>query len=188
MLADWTHKMKKAKKSDTIRFPEGLRKAPCQAKSPTAMHFAAQRKTAYWKDHWGYVDEIAENIRIMMHLSPVTRERDTPIASCKRSKPDGKGIHTLGLKKGRPPGHMADEHSRMDLTQYATAKAGIIMVNINPAYRTHELEYSLRQSEAQVLLLMDGSRARITSRCSMRYALRPKPANLGRSTPRSCPS
>ena len=32
------------------------------------------------------------------------------------------------------------------LTQYATAKAGVILVNINPAYRVHELEYALAQS------------------------------------------
>ena len=32
------------------------------------------------------------------------------------------------------------------LVQYATAKAGVVLVNINPAYRTHELEYALGQS------------------------------------------
>jgi fatty-acyl-CoA synthase len=32
------------------------------------------------------------------------------------------------------------------LVQYATAKIGVILVNVNPAYRTHELEYALRQS------------------------------------------
>ena len=32
------------------------------------------------------------------------------------------------------------------LVQYATAKAGIVLVNVNPAYRTSELEYALNQS------------------------------------------
>ena len=38
------------------------------------------------------------------------------------------------------------------LTQYATAKAGIILVNVNPAYRTSELEYALRQSGCRMLV------------------------------------
>ena len=38
------------------------------------------------------------------------------------------------------------------LVQYATAKAGIVLVNINPAYRTSELEYALRQSGCRALI------------------------------------
>jgi fatty-acyl-CoA synthase len=38
------------------------------------------------------------------------------------------------------------------LVQYATAKAGIILVNINPAYRSHELSYALRQSGVRLLI------------------------------------
>src|SRR5580704_12378644 len=38
------------------------------------------------------------------------------------------------------------------LMQYATAKAGVILVNINPAYRSHELGYVLRQSGVRMLV------------------------------------
>jgi fatty-acyl-CoA synthase len=38
------------------------------------------------------------------------------------------------------------------LVQYATAKLGVILVNINPAYRTSELEYALRQSGCRMLI------------------------------------
>src|SRR5262249_31873920 len=38
------------------------------------------------------------------------------------------------------------------LVQYATAKLGVILVNINPAYRTSELEYALRQSGCRMLV------------------------------------
>src|SRR5206468_11883533 len=38
------------------------------------------------------------------------------------------------------------------LLQYATAKAGVVLVNINPAYRSHELGYVLRQSGARMLV------------------------------------
>ena len=66
-----------------------------------------------------------------------------------------KGFIALGLKKGDRLAIWATNIAEWIITQFATAKAGIIMVNINPAYRTHELEYALRQSEAQTLLLMD---------------------------------
>ena len=44
--------------------------------------------------------------------------------------------------------------------QYATAKAGVILVNINPAYRTTELEYALRQSGCRMLVAARRSRPR----------------------------
>ncbi len=42
------------------------------------------------------------------------------------------------------------------LTQFATAKIGAIMVNINPAYRTYEFDYAMKQSEVQTLLIQGG--------------------------------
>lgn len=66
-----------------------------------------------------------------------------------------KGFISLGLKKGDRLAIWATNIAEWIITQFATASAGIIMVNINPAYRTHELEYALRQSEAQALLIMD---------------------------------
>ena len=66
-----------------------------------------------------------------------------------------KGFIGLGLKKGDRLAIWATNIAEWIITQFATAKAGIILVNINPAYRTHELEYALRQSESQCLLLMD---------------------------------
>jgi fatty-acyl-CoA synthase len=66
-----------------------------------------------------------------------------------------KGFMALGLKKGDRLAIWATNISEWIISQFATAKAGIVMVNINPAYRTHELEYALRQSETQALLLLD---------------------------------
>jgi fatty-acyl-CoA synthase len=66
-----------------------------------------------------------------------------------------KGFMGLGLKKGDRLAIWATNIAEWVITQFATAKAGIVLVNINPAYRTHELEYALRQSETQALLLMD---------------------------------
>ena len=42
--------------------------------------------------------------------------------------------------------------------QYATAKLGAILVNINPAYRVHELEYVLKQAGMRTLVAAPSSR------------------------------
>jgi fatty-acyl-CoA synthase len=57
----------------------------------------------------------------------------------------------LGLDKGDRVGVWAPNCFEWTLVQYATAKAGVILVNVNPAYRTSELEYALSQSGCRVL-------------------------------------
>ena len=47
------------------------------------------------------------------------------------------GLLTLGLEPGDRIGIWSPNNSEWVLTQFATAKAGLILVNINPAYRTH---------------------------------------------------
>jgi fatty-acyl-CoA synthase len=56
------------------------------------------------------------------------------------------GMIAAGLGKGDRAGVWSPNRAEWVLTQYATAKAGVILVNINPAYRVHELEYALAQS------------------------------------------
>ena len=51
-----------------------------------------------------------------------------------------------GVGKGDRVGIWAPNCAEWTLVQYATAKIGAILVNINPAYRTHELEYVLNQA------------------------------------------
>ncbi len=63
-----------------------------------------------------------------------------------------RGLIALGLEKGDRVGVWAPNRYEWALVQYATAKAGVILVNVNPAYRTSELEYALRQSGCRVLL------------------------------------
>jgi fatty-acyl-CoA synthase len=64
-----------------------------------------------------------------------------------------RGLMALGLVKGDRIGIWAPNHAEWVLTQLATAKIGAILVNINPAYRAHELEYALRQSGCAALVL-----------------------------------
>jgi fatty-acyl-CoA synthase len=53
------------------------------------------------------------------------------------------GLHRLGLRKGDRVGIWSPNRPEWVLTQFATARLGLIMVNINPAYRLAELEYAL---------------------------------------------
>ena len=62
------------------------------------------------------------------------------------------GLLELGVKVGDRVGIWAPNCAEWMITQYATAKIGAILVNINPAYRTHELEYVLQQSGISVLV------------------------------------
>src|SRR5687767_8895712 len=57
-----------------------------------------------------------------------------------------------GIEPGDRLGIWSPNRAEWVLVQYATAKAGIVLVNINPAYRTSELEYALRQSGCRALI------------------------------------
>ncbi|MFB7600200.1 AMP-binding protein [Streptomyces sp. NPDC056160] len=56
-----------------------------------------------------------------------------------------------GVAKGDRVGIWAVNCAEWILVQYATARVGAIMVNINPAYRTHEVEYVLKQAGVRLL-------------------------------------
>jgi fatty-acyl-CoA synthase len=62
------------------------------------------------------------------------------------------GLITAGLLAGDRVGIWAPNCAEWVQLQYATAKAGIILVNINPAYRGHELGFALRQSGVRLLV------------------------------------
>jgi fatty-acyl-CoA synthase len=62
-----------------------------------------------------------------------------------------RALIAAGLDVGDRVGVWSPNCVEWALVQYATAKAGIVLVNINPAYRTHELQYALAQSGARAL-------------------------------------
>ena len=66
-----------------------------------------------------------------------------------------RGLMALGVRKGDRVGIWAMNYAEWIVVQFATARIGAIMVNINPAYRTYELEYVLKQAEIQTLILQD---------------------------------
>ena len=57
-----------------------------------------------------------------------------------------------GIGKGDRVGIWAPNCAEWVFVQYATARIGAILVNVNPAYRTHELEFALRQSGVRLLV------------------------------------
>src|SRR3954468_14125757 len=63
-----------------------------------------------------------------------------------------RALIAAGLEAGDRVGIWSPNCAEWALVQYATAKAGIILVNINPAYRTSELEFVLRQSGCRMLV------------------------------------
>jgi fatty-acyl-CoA synthase len=63
-----------------------------------------------------------------------------------------RALMAAGLEKGDRLALWSPNRFEWVLTQYATAKAGVILVNVNPAYRASELEYVLRQSGARMLV------------------------------------
>ena len=62
-----------------------------------------------------------------------------------------KGLIALGIKRGERVGVWSPNCYQWTLLQYATAKIGVILVNINPAYRTSELIYVINQSGLSVM-------------------------------------
>src|ERR671939_1175703 len=64
-----------------------------------------------------------------------------------------RGLMARGVEKGDRVGIWAPNRYEWVVVQYATAAIGAILVNINPAYKTAELEYALNQSGTSLLIL-----------------------------------
>jgi fatty-acyl-CoA synthase len=62
------------------------------------------------------------------------------------------GLLALGLQPGDRVGIWSPNNAEWVVTQFATAKAGMILVNINPAYRLSELEYALNKVGCRALI------------------------------------
>jgi len=65
------------------------------------------------------------------------------------------GLVALGLKPGERVGIWSPNNSEWVITQFATAKAGLVLVNINPAYRLAEVEYALNKVGCKALITAD---------------------------------
>jgi len=69
-----------------------------------------------------------------------------------------RGLLRLGIQKGARVGIWCTNYAEWLMTQFAAAKIGAILVNLNPAYGTVEFEHALQQSGCSTLLLTRGFR------------------------------
>src|SRR5262249_45457711 len=70
-----------------------------------------------------------------------------------------RALLALGVQRGEAVGVWATNWPQWVVTQFAAADAGAVLVNINPAYRAHELQYVLNQADITTLLLTDRFKA-----------------------------
>jgi fatty-acyl-CoA synthase len=86
------------------------------------------------------------------------------------------GLLAAGIAVGDRVGIWAPNCAEWTITQYATAKIGAILVNINPAYRTSELEFVLNQSGTR--LLVAAQKLKTSDYAAMIEQVRPRVAGL----------
>lgn len=87
-----------------------------------------------------------------------TGERWNFISLRKKINDLATGLLALGLEKGDRVAIWAPNCSEWILTQYATACAGLIMVNINPSFKQLELEYVLKKVNCKAIILSENFR------------------------------
>jgi len=82
------------------------------------------------------------------------------------------GLLALGLERGDRIGIWSPNNAEWVVTQFATAKAGLILVNINPAYRLSELEYAVNKVGCKALITAAAFKS--SDYISMLYQLAPE--------------
>lgn len=83
-----------------------------------------------------------------------------------------KAFMAIGIKKGDRVGIWSPNCAEWLITQISTSKIGVILVNINPAYRLQELEYALHQSGCRAIVIAD--KFKTSDYTEMIYALVPE--------------
>ena len=98
------------------------------------------------------------------------------------------GLLAIGLVPGDRVGIWSPNRNEWVVAQFATAKVGIILVNINPSYRADELSYALNTVEMKALVLAQGFKQ--SDYLGMMYALAPelKSAKPGQLHAKQLPS
>ena len=101
-----------------------------------------------------YLDEVARRDGTREALVIPHQQVRWTYAELKRRSDDfAAGLLSLGLEPGNRVGIWAPNCAEWVVAQFATAKAGLILVNINPAYRTSELEHVLRAVECRAIIM-----------------------------------
>ena len=99
--------------------------------------------------------------RLGERLAVVDREQDVRLTwteYAQQAMRTAAGLRSLGLRPGDRVGVWATNCVEWVLLQFGCALAGMVLVNINPAYRSHELSFVLRKSGIKALFLRDHDR------------------------------
>ncbi|MFY7065848.1 AMP-binding protein [Nocardiopsis changdeensis] len=70
-----------------------------------------------------------------------------------------RGLLARGVARGDRVGIWSPNNAEWVLTQYATARIGAVLTNVNPAYRSHELDYVVRQSGMRLMVAATAHRS-----------------------------
>ena len=127
--------------------------------SPDAVHRAVDESTLPWVDGLTIGAVLRETARrhphddayVFCHLD----QRQTWSEVDDEVDRVARGLLALGLRPGDHFGVWATNVPQWVLLQFATARIGVVLVTINPAYRGSELTYALRQSDLRGLALID---------------------------------
>ncbi|MGH9335660.1 MAG: AMP-binding protein, partial [Vicinamibacteria bacterium] len=111
-------------------------------------------------------ETIGENLRRTVERFPENealvvrsqRYRATYLELWESTTELARALMARGIRKGDRVGIWSPNRFEWVVTQYATARIGAILVNVNPAYKARELEYALNQSGMRMLLLARGFR------------------------------
>jgi fatty-acyl-CoA synthase len=98
------------------------------------------------------VERYADNEALIVYHQNIRwtyRQLKKQVDECARA------LMSIGLKKGERIGIWSPNRYEWAVTQFATAKMGAVLVNINPSYRLHELEYALKQSGCSMIVIAD---------------------------------
>ncbi|WP_323845119.1 AMP-binding protein [Microbulbifer magnicolonia] len=92
-----------------------------------------------------------------------------------------RALLAIGIDKGDRVGIWSPNCAEWTTLQFATAKIGAILVNINPSYRLHELEYALNHSQTRMLVIAE--RFKSSDYTRMLYELAPELKSSAREKP-----
>src|SRR5262245_2576440 len=115
---------------------------------------AAKRSGRCWTSSWPNMARVRRSYRVIRRSVGRTSslQLHAEVERCAR------GLLALGVARGHRVGIWSPNNVEWVVVQFATAKVGAVLVNINPSYRRHELEYALRQSGCSVVILAPGFR------------------------------
>jgi fatty-acyl-CoA synthase len=123
---------------------------PAYAHGPSPVPLRGVTLGRMWNDAVGANGDRPALVSRHQNVRWTYAELHAQVEACARA------LLAAGVDRGDRVGIWSPNNAEWVIVQFATAKIGAILVNINPSYRAHELEYALRQSGCSLLILAPG--------------------------------